>query len=347
MKLTATIQEQHKPSQERKEYVCPRCSAEWTQLEALGRVGPQGLECDRCGALLALVQEMEKNGGSGGATARAERSAHEINSRLMAQLEPIVALLKQIDSMEIPANEFDTAFAHKVDVIRNLHTHPSGAATTAAAAAAKPTIVARNARPGGAGTVRGTAQDSLDNFEVSLASNAEMSAAEQAEMSARKAALEKQNALPAWHVSSTLAGESTAATDATDGKAAGAAVKEEVKEDVKEEGVKTEGGKAKAGADEGLDERVAAYYAAMAKEAEEDKKREEEEEEEESDEEDEFEDVTVGAGAGPAAGGEAGTGESATEKTTLKREYDEFAADNDEEKEEQEETVVKQEQEDS
>lgn len=258
-----------------------------------------------------MVQDVEKDG------ARNERSGHEINSRLMAQLEPIVRLLKMVDSMEMPPNEFETALQHKLDVVPNLHTHPG--------AADKPTIVART-RP--AGAARGNAQNDGPNFEVSLASNADLTAVEQAENAARKAALEQQNALPAWHMSSTVTAENTAAVESKSEASsdAQATVKEEVKSEVNEEVVKGEDGEQKP-ADAGLDESIAAYYAAMAKEAEEGRKEdEEEEEEEESDEEDEFEDVAVGAGAGAPA---TDAGESATEPTTLKREYDEFAADND------------------
>ena len=168
-RLTSTIKSQYTPSAERKEFACPRCKAEWTQLEVLSLVGPEGFECQKCGAVLVASDELD--GGSG-----TDRTGHEKNSKLMAQLDTILKLLKQIDSVEVPPNDFDTAWDHKIDVVRNRHTNP----TRAGVAIAK------------LNGVKGVSKTDPSTVEVSLTSTAEKSAAEQAEEAARKAYLEKQ-----------------------------------------------------------------------------------------------------------------------------------------------------------
>ncbi|OJD18366.1 hypothetical protein AJ78_01610 [Emergomyces pasteurianus Ep9510] len=262
-RLTSIIKAQYTPTSERKEYVCIRCGAEWTQLEVLSRIGPEGFECHRCGATLERADEVE--GGTG-----ADRTGHEKNSKLMAQLDTMLKLLKQIDSVDVPENDFDTAWEHKVDVIRNQFTNPT--------------------RPGMAYTgnrqaaVRGISKTDASSLEVSLTSSAEKSAAEQAAEAARKAALEKQNALPVWHTHSTVKTEpgnlpikSEPNGTTIDVSTVKSEVKEEQKPDI-----------------DALDDKVAAYYAEMAREKEREANEDVSSAEESSDEEeDEFEDVGV------------------------------------------------------
>ncbi|WEW57861.1 hypothetical protein PRK78_003328 [Emydomyces testavorans] len=259
-RLTSTIKTQYTPSAERKDYICLRCQAEWTQLEVLSHVGPEGFECQRCGYLLSRADEVE--GGTG-----ADRTGHEKNRKLMAQLDPMLKLLKQIDSVEIPPNDFDTAWDHKVDIIRNQYINPS-----------RPGVVVSKQS-----AVRGITKTDTSTLEVSLSSSAEKSAEEQAREEARKAALEKQNALPIWHTQSTVStdirvSQVKSELNGIDIKSE-VDVKTEIKEDQK--------------ADlESLDDSVAAYYAEMAREKEREAK-EDVSEEESDEEEEEFEDVGV------------------------------------------------------
>ncbi|KAL1955097.1 hypothetical protein VTO42DRAFT_9031 [Malbranchea cinnamomea] len=266
-RLTSTIKTQYTPSVERKEFFCPRCKSEWTQLEVLSHVGPEGFECQKCGEVLLPSDEVE--GGAG-----ADRSGHEKNSRLMAQLDPILKLLKQIDSVEIPPNDFETAWDHKVDVVRNKYTNPT-----------KPGVVV-NKQP----AVRGISKTDASTLEVSLTSSAEKTAEEQAREAARKAALEKQNALPIWHTQSTVKPDA--------GNLQPAKVEPAVKEKVPAVDIKPEIKEEQRPDTEDLDDKVAAYYAEMEREKEREAREEEEEEEEESsdeedEDEDEFEDVGV------------------------------------------------------
>ncbi|KAI5284152.1 hypothetical protein KEM55_001190, partial [Ascosphaera atra] len=189
----------------------------------------------------------------------------------MSQLDPILRLLKQIDSVDVPANDFDTAWEHKIDVPRDKDRHPQRHAID---------LTKRK------GTVRGSSQTDAAVVEVSLTSNAEKSAAEMAEVAKRKAELEKQNALPAWHTESSVPVTTASSGAQTPALAGDVDIKSEVKSEIKEEEEQ------KPMLDQSLDDKVAAYYAALAKE-EEDRRDKEEEEEGSSDDEDEFEDVGV------------------------------------------------------
>ena len=303
-KLTSTIKAQYTPSEERKEYICLRCGYEWTELDVLSLIGEEGFECQNCGAVLERTEDVKGADGI-------DRTGHEKNSKLMAQLDGMLKLLKQIDSVEVPPNDFDTAWDHKVDVVRNQHTNPTKAAVAVPSKQQE--------------TVRGNAKTDTTALEISLTSSEEKSATEQAEESARKAAVEKQNALPVWHTHSTVS------TDAGNVSS----VKTEQDVDIKPEIKGEEDQKPNIDA---LDDKVAAYYAEMAREqALQD--REDASSAEESDEfDEEFEDVggvSASGSATPAAnaGGPSGTAPTSSATTAappssssstngVKREFD-------------------------
>lgn len=272
-----------------------RCSAEWTQLEVLNRVGPEGFECHRCGHVLSRAEDLE--GGAG-----PDRSGHEKNSKLMAQLDNILKLLKQIDSVEVPANDFESAWDHKVDVERNQLTNPT-----------RPAVVT----PARQAAVRGTTRTDENALEISLTSSAEKSAAEQEEVAARKAALEKQNALPVWHTESTVsteAGNVRHAKPETNGSdATGVDIKTDEKDEKKPDS-------------DALDDKVAAYYAEMAREKEREAKEEASsgDDDDSDEEEDEFEDVgvTTNGDATPPVAATTETTAPASGDNPLKRELD-------------------------
>lgn len=275
--------------------MCLRCGAEWTQLEVLSRIGPEGFECHRCGMTLERADEV--NGAAG-----ADRSGHEKNSKLMAQLDPMLKLLKQIDSVEVPPNDFDTAWDRKVDVVRNQSTNPTKAA-----------VAVTNGRQA---AVRGISKTDAATLEVSLTSSAEKSAAEQAEEAARKAALEKQNALPVWHTQSTVTTEANGAQN-VQRESNGVGIPDvDIKSEVREE--------QKADTD-ALDDNISAYYAEMERE----KEREAREDvtsgegSSEDEEEDEFEDVGVTASESATPAVNESKIPNGTSNGTLKRGRDE------------------------
>ncbi|GAM35655.1 hypothetical protein TCE0_017r04151 [Talaromyces pinophilus] len=259
LRLTSTIKAQYTPSEDRKEYICLRCGSEWTELDVLSLYSDEGFECQSCGAILERTEDVKGTEGL-------DRTGHEKNSKLMAQLEAFTTLLKQIDATEIPINDFETAWDHKVEVIRNQQTHPS-----------KPAIAAAAKQPA---AVRGNQRVDAAAIEVSVQSSAEKTAAEQEADAARKAAFEKQNALPVWHTHSTVSttagnvGQMKAETDA------------EVKAEIKDEG-----DEAKPSMD-ALDD-IAAYYAEIAKAKAEEATSPDEDDSDDDEDEDDFEDISV------------------------------------------------------
>lgn len=259
LRLTSSIKAQYTPSEERKEYICLRCGAEWTELDVLSLYSDEGFECQSCGAILERTEDVKGTEGL-------DRTGHEKNSKLMAQLEGFTSLLKQIDATEIPINDFETAWDHKVEVIRNQQTHPS-----------KPAMAAAAKQPA---AVRGNQRVDAAAIEVSLQSSAEKTAAEQAADAARKAAFEKQNALPVWHTHSTV---STSAGNINQIKAeTDAEVKAEIKDEAEEAKPSTDA----------LDD-IAAYYAEIAKAKAEEATSPDEDDSDDDEDEDEFEDISV------------------------------------------------------
>lgn len=299
-KLTSTIKAQYTPSEERKEYICLRCSYEWTELDVLSLIGDEGFECQNCGAVLERTEDVKGADGI-------DRTGHEKNSKLMAQLDGMLKLLKQIDSVEVPPNDFDTAWDHKIDVVRNQHTNPT-----------RPTVAVPSKQQE---TVRGNTKTDTTALEISLTSSEEKSAAEQAEETARKAAVERQNALPVWHTHSTV---STGAGNVGPTKTEqDVSIKPEIKD---EEDQKPN--------IDALDDKVAAYYAEMAREQALQAQADASSAEDESDEfDEEFEDVGVSASGSATPAGPSGTAptsnaptgappSSASSASGVKREFD-------------------------
>ncbi|CAL5875123.1 uncharacterized protein PFLUO_LOCUS9427 [Penicillium psychrofluorescens] len=292
-KLTSTIKAQYTPSEERKEYICLRCGAEWTELDVLSLVSEEGFECQECGATLERTEDVKGVEGI-------DRTGHEKNSKLMAQLDNMLKLLKQIDSVEIPPNDFDTAWDHKVEVPRNQATHPTRAVIPVAAKQQDLT--------------RGHIKTDAAALEISLTSTEEKSAAEQAEEAARKAAVEKQNALPVWHTHSTVKNAVPGGAGAQND--AGVFVKPDLGDEDQKPSL------------DALDDKVAAYYAAMEREKEL-QEQEDASSEEDSDDEDEFEDVGgVSGPSGPGTPATAGGGPTSAPTSStpglagIKREHD-------------------------
>lgn len=185
-RITQKVKEMYKPSEEKKDYFCPRCSMRWTQLEVLDNFGPLGFICHRCNGV--LERDEESAGDKGG---------HEKQSRLMSQLEGMLKLLQQIDSEMIPNNDFDTAFSYAVPVQRNHLVNPVRATVPIEPSRAVPS------------SVKGLAQNTTPQLEISLTTSSEKTAAEQAAEAQRKAAVAAQNVLPVWHTNSTVTGETT------------------------------------------------------------------------------------------------------------------------------------------
>ena len=267
-RLTQKVKDMYKPSEEKKDFRCPRCKAQWTEMEVLDNVGPIGFECHRCGGLL----EREPDVG--------DSTGHAKQSKLMSQLEGLLKMLQQVDSEDIPNNDFDTAFSLAVPVQRDMNVNP-----------VQQRVLSNAPKPPPAAVKGMMPQPVAAQLDVSVTTGSERTTAEQAAEAQRKANIAAQNALPVWHTTSTVTGESTVAgkKDGEPQTNGGALLKEE--EDEKKIGT----------ADEQLD----AYYAEIARERE--KEAREQEAASEDDDEGDFEDVL---GASPN-----GTPSSSTSET--------------------------------
>ena len=255
-RLTQKVKDMYKPSEEKKDFNCPRCKAQWTELEVLDNVGPIGFECHRCGGLL----EREPDVG--------DSTGHAKQSKLMSQLDGLLKMLQQVDAKEIPNNDFDTAFSLAVPVQRDMNVNP--VQQRVASSAPKPPPAA----------VKGVmAQLVAAQLDVSVTTGSERSTAEQAAEAQRKANIAAQNALPVWHTTSTVTGESTVVGKKEGEQQAnnGALLKEEEGE----RKLSTE------------DEQLEAYYAEIEREREKEAREREAASEDEDD--GDFEDVLGGA----------------------------------------------------
>lgn len=244
----------HKPSEEKKDFFCPRCRAQWTEFEVLDRVGPMGFECHRCGSLL---ERQEPDAW--------DLTGHAKQSKLMSQLDGLLKMLQRVDSEDIPNNDFDTALSLAVPVRRNEKVNP------------RQQIAPSNAPNPLPAAVKGMMPQLVAaQLDVSVTTGSEGTTVEQAAEAQRKATIAAQNMLPVWHTTSTVTGETTVVGKKEGEQQAngGALLKEE--EDEKK--ISTE------------DEQLAAYYAEMEREEKEKERRDREAASEDEDEGD-FEDV--------------------------------------------------------
>ncbi|KAI7784690.1 transcription initiation factor iie subunit alpha [Diaporthe eres] len=174
------------PANERKEYVCPRCKADYTQLEVLDNVSAQGFLCQRCNHVLNHEAERTSAG-------------HEKVTRLNNQLKFITDLLLRIDSVVVPDNNFEFAIQSALPVVRDAQHQ-----------VAKSTVV-EQARPT---SVKGLADTGPKKIDINI-SNSEGPTEEEKEAERlRKEKLAKQNELPEWMSSSTVNGASFSTTGA-------------------------------------------------------------------------------------------------------------------------------------
>ncbi|MCJ1448263.1 MAG: hypothetical protein MMC23_008778 [Stictis urceolatum] len=181
--LERRVKDLYKPSEEKKDYYCPRCKSQWTQMEVLDSINPMTGEfsCHKCNGTLERHE-----------TTAVDRAGHERQSKLMSQIDPLLKLLRQIDQVDIPQNDFQTALSLQVPIQRDETINPSRRLEPV--------------KPEAAVTVKGIKTEAAAPIEVSLV-DASASAAEKAEALHKQ---ELQNQLPEWHTKSTVTGERTA-----------------------------------------------------------------------------------------------------------------------------------------
>ncbi|KAL9081263.1 MAG: hypothetical protein Q9159_007368 [Coniocarpon cinnabarinum] len=240
--------------EEKKEYICPRCLAQYTQMEVLDTVGISGFECKQCGNALDAIAEDGVDG--------TPSAGHEVQSRLNAQTNAFEELLRRIDAAEIPENTFDTAIEKAIPVKRDENVNP----------AARTTVLAPGRLP--PQTVRGLKTE--EKVEVTLLDDGAKQEAERKEAEAR-AKFREQNQLPSWHTGSTVGLGPDASSGGAPELADGSPVKQEAGEPKFDKKAEDEEDQKKAD-----DEALSQFYATMGQDED-----DEEEDEEESEDEDE------------------------------------------------------------
>lgn len=274
----------YKPSEEKKDYHCLRCKSQYTTLEVLDSVGPLGFICHKCGNI--LEERDDRNAGIS--------TGHEKQSKLATQLSKLLKLLQQIDSEDIPKNDFEAAFAVAVPVQRDELINPIRVTEPLQSSRGPPTAV------------KGNTDNATVPLEISVTTNSERSKAEQAAAAKRKSDLAAQNILPVWHTNSTVTGETNAL-----GLKQQEQERERLLNDHPAEILKIDEDEKKNSTV--LNDELAAYYAQIQQENA--KEADESSDGGDDDEEDDFEDVGITASAAvtpsssrstPAGGGKNG-----------------------------------------
>lgn len=264
-KLTDRVKELYQPEAERKEWRCPRCKSEYDTFQVLTYHNDEGFSCEKCGTTLEETPQAKDAAGMIG---------HEKHSRLMDQLNKILSLMQQVDRLQVPENDFDTAWEKKKEVPRE-----RGQYARRDYVPVQGTIKVAKAGRTGPEKIK------AETLGVSLTNGEDHDAADEARREAKKAELAKQNILPVWHTQSTVSGVNAGGAKSEAALGNGDTLKKEEGSDEK-----------KLVANEQDD--LAAYRAEMQREREEaERKAAEEDLESDEGDEDDFEDV-ISTGAG-------------------------------------------------
>ncbi|KAH0843609.1 hypothetical protein FOPE_08928 [Fonsecaea pedrosoi] len=210
----------------RKDWRCPRCKAEYEELDILDKVGDEGFYCDRCHATLVQNEQV----------ALKDRGNHEKIRKLNDQLKKFDDMILKIDRTDIPENDFTSAWDRKKDVPR-----PQGSGKTDTSEQYVP--LQRGNRYY---DYKRSGPDMVDvkNLTVNLTSGEEQEREEAERKEERRKFLAKQNQLPVWYTSSAIGattnGTATAATTPDDDEAGGEEDAEEEEEDFEDVDVKPE-----------------------------------------------------------------------------------------------------------
>lgn len=172
------------PANERKEFVCPRCKADYTQLDVLSNAGPIGFTCERCGAI--LNHEVDRSS-----------AGHAKVTKLNNQLKFITDLLLRIDNVVVPDNHFEYAIESALPVTRD-EQHQVAKATVVEPL--KPT------------SVKGLADTGPKKIDIKISTSEGPTEEEKETERLRKEKIALQNALPSWMANSTVSGDSFSAT---------------------------------------------------------------------------------------------------------------------------------------
>lgn len=269
-KLRKRVNDLYKEDEtKRKDWRCPRCKAEYEELEILDKIGDEGFYCDRCRT--TLVQNMQ---------ALKEKGSHEKILKLNSQLKKFDDIIHKIDHKDIPENDFISAWERKKDVPRER-------------GGREPNQYMELKRDD-KNAKRGPDMVKVENLAINLTSGAEQDREEAEKKEERRRLLAKQNQLPAWHTSSAIGLNGVSnSVKAESSDINGLLKKEEDLDEKKPADLLNDISSSSATAPTtttNMQDEVAAYMAEMEREREEAEKRAKEEDEED-DEDFEFEDV--------------------------------------------------------
>ncbi|KAK4242499.1 hypothetical protein C8A03DRAFT_11253 [Achaetomium macrosporum] len=164
------------PTDESKEYSCPRCRAQWTQLEVLDSVSAAGFTCQRCGTVLERSKERDSPG-------------HAQLSRMNNQFKFMTDLLQQVDQVVVPECTFDKAIQSARPVVREA-THEVPTSIPVDTGINKPSAV------------KGLANVGPKTMQVTISDGDDTQ--ERLEERKRREQRLKENALPSWMVESSV-----------------------------------------------------------------------------------------------------------------------------------------------
>jgi transcription initiation factor TFIIE subunit alpha len=259
-KLSKYVESLGAPATEKKDLSCPRCKAQWTELEVMDRIDSitGAFLCGRCGHELDPVEDDERV------------NENESMKRLNSQLEPILRLMQQIDANRVSEHDFKEALQFQIPIVRS-DAHPGQRTETIDL----PKHNVQNSKG---------LEIKPERIAVQLQNDEDVKRAhKEAEEQERREKEARQNALPEWIAKSTVTGDTTAV-----------GAKEEMQRREREAGAvlkaEDEGEEKKPTADTDADV-MEAYWAEVAKAQQQAAEQAAEDEEEEEEDDDEFEDV--------------------------------------------------------
>jgi transcription initiation factor TFIIE subunit alpha len=219
-------------------YVCPRCGRRYSTFDAAALLSADGMNfiCLDCGSL--VQEEKDTNTNENGK----EKAKY---TRVLSQIDPIVQAMKAVDTIHVPENTFTIALANAIPPFEDAESSADYPSLAPNHSSLSKSDLTTTAAAGLAFQIDfSNAQDGPTDDEV-----------------AKRIAQQAQNALPVWHTESTISGELThAGTRQID-------VLPEYKSGLQDEDEKTKKQIKMGDMDAGMEDQIAAYYAAARKNA--------------------------------------------------------------------------------
>lgn len=179
--LDEQIKTVSKPTQERKDYLCPRCHSQWAVMEVLDSVDmTRGFLCKRCNSLLKQCSSTE---------------ADDIHIKFNEQFKSLLGLLRQMESANVPTVTGEEAVANANPVSRDEKIN-----------SVKKTEVMADEKLWPA-TVKGLTRGP-QMVEVTICTEKE-STAEQARFAEHKAKIATYSELPVWFTQFVVSGKAS------------------------------------------------------------------------------------------------------------------------------------------